>query len=155
MCYGLYISTDSEEDLAKRNSRLVRFRKVVDADENPCLQLLESPNKWYVGSESECSCTFRHLAPESSDLSFSEPEDWYKEEQIELDATRELYLVLDSLLANGHWVDLVDTWEGSEGPTAPKQVKTIDVSFDGITEKSFRLIEGYKFRLTKAGTPRL
>ncbi len=87
MCYGVYVSTDSSEDLATRNTDLVRFEKVADPLSDPCITLLDFPSQWYVGSKSRCSCTFRHLT--SIELGFSEPVDWYTEEQEELDATRE------------------------------------------------------------------
>ena len=76
MCYGVYISTDSPENLAERNSALVRFEKVTDVDAAPCIGVLDFPNQWCVGSKSGCSCTFRHLY--SIELGFGEPESWYK-----------------------------------------------------------------------------
>lgn len=146
MCYGVYISTDSSEDLARRNSELVRFEKVTDPSTDPCIRLLDFPNQWYIGSKSGCSCTFRHLA--SIELGFSEPEDWCKEEQDELDATLELYSILAFLLSAGHKVDLVDRWEGS----GPEDIKTLDVSLDDVSEKAFRMFENHKFRFKKGKT---
>jgi hypothetical protein len=103
MCYGVYISTDSKQDLTSYNTDLLRFEKVADPGSDPCISLLEYASRWYVGSKSGCSCTFRHLM--SIDLGFSEPVDWYKEDQEELDATVELYAALDSLLTSGHQVE--------------------------------------------------
>src|SRR3990172_5989413 len=108
MCYSVYISTDSSEDISKRNSELVRFEKVTDTNDDICTKLLEFPNRWYVGSKSGCSCTFRHLL--SIELGFAEPVDWYKEEQDEINATGELYSALDALLSSGHRVDILDRW---------------------------------------------
>lgn len=79
MCYGVYISTDSTQDLTSHNTNLLRFEKVVDPESDPCISLLEYASRWYVGSKSGCGCTFRHLT--SIALGFSEPVDWYKEEQ--------------------------------------------------------------------------
>lgn len=143
MCYGVYISTDSTEDLSKRNSELVRFEKVTDPNADPCTQLLDFPHKWYVGSKSGCSCTFRHL--KSVELGFGEPEDWYKEEQDDREATRELYRTLASLVSSGHEVDLVDRWEG----TQPEDITTLDVSLDDVSESAFRMFEDHKFRFKK------
>ena len=143
MCYGVYISTGSDEDLSKHNSELVRFEKVTDSNTDPCTRLLEFPNQWYVGSKSGCSCTFRHLS--SGEPMFCEPEDWYKEEQDELDATRELYGILVSLLSSGYGLDLLDRWEG----TQPEDITTLDVTLDDVSESAFRLIENHKFRLKK------
>lgn len=146
MCYGVYISTDSTEDLATRSSDLVLFEKVTDSDSDPCISFLDHPNRWYVGSKSGCSCTFRHLM--SIDLGFSEPVDWYKEGQDELDATRELYRVLSDLVRSGHELDLVDRWEGSK----PEDIMTIDVALDDVSERAFRMFEDHKFRITKEKT---
>ena len=49
MCYAVYISTDSPINLSESNSDLVRFEKVTDPYSDPCISLLEFPNKWCVG----------------------------------------------------------------------------------------------------------
>ena len=146
MCYGVYISTDSPENLTNRNTDLVRFEKVADPESDPCIALLDFSEQWYVGSKSGCSCTFRHLM--SIELGFGEPEDWYPEEQDEIDATRELYAVLTSLLSSGHHLDLIDRWEGSQ----PDAITTLDVSFDEVSDTTFRMFEDHKFRLKKEKT---
>ena len=143
MCYGVYISTDSSEDLTKRNSELIRFEKITDTNDDPYTRLLDFPNRWYIGSKSGCSCTFRHLL--SIELGFSEPVDWYKEEQDEINATRELCSTFDVLLSSGHQVDLLDRWQGVK----PEKIVVLDVSLDVVDEKSFRLFENHKFRLKK------
>ena len=139
MCYGVYISTDSFEDLARRNSELVRFEKVSDPSADPSIGLLDFPNKWFIGSKSGCSCTFRHLS--AIELGFGEPEDWYEEEQDDLEATGELYGTLVLLLKSGHKVDLVDRWEGS----GPENMRVLEVSLDDVSKKAFRLFEDHKF----------
>jgi hypothetical protein len=143
MCYEVYLSTDSREDLTVRNSELVRFKRVSDPDADPGIRLLDFPNHWYVGSKSHCSCTFRHL--HSVELGFGEPVDWSPEGQDEIDATRELYATLTALLSSGHRVDLLDQWNG----TQPAGVTTIDVSLSDVSEKAFRLFENHKFRLNR------
>jgi len=143
MCYSVYISTDSSEDLTKQNSDLVRFEKITDTNDNPCVRLLDFPNRWYIGSKSGCSCTFRHLL--SIELGFSEPVDWYKEERDEINATRELYSTLDALLSSGHQVDILDMWQGIR----PQNIVVVDVSLNVVGKKSFRLFENHKFRLKK------
>lgn len=148
MCNAVYISTDSAEELGKRSSDLVRFERVTDMGSDPCISLLDFPNKWYVGSRSGCSCTFRHLLPESLELGFHEPESWFKEEQDEIDATCELYRTLEHILSAGHRLDLVDRWEGS----TPDDITTIDVSLDDVSEREFTLFEDHKFRLMKGQT---
>ena len=142
MCYEVYLSTDSPEDLTTRNSELVRFR-VVDPGTDPVIRLLDYPQCWYVGSKSECSCTFRHL--HSIDLGFGEPVDWYPEEQDEIKATHELYATLSSLLSSGYHVDLLDQWNGAQ----PVGITTLNVSLNDVPANAFRLFENHKFRLKR------
>ena len=52
------------------------------------------------GRRAGCSCTFRHLA--GWELGFDEPQDWFPEEQDNLQATAELYRVIASLVQGGH-----------------------------------------------------
>ena len=147
MCYEVYISTDSQEDLATRNSELLRFKRVADLSTDPGILLLDFPNRWYVGSKSGCSCTFRHL--HAIELGFGEPVDWYPEEQDEIDATRQLYVTLIFLLSSGYQVDLVNLWHGAQ----PTDITTLDVSLGEVSEKAFRLFENHKFRLYLRRTP--
>jgi hypothetical protein len=142
MCYRVYISTNSVDDLSERNSELVKFEKVTEADSECFIDLLEFPNKWYVGSKTDCSCTFRHLAG-GSDFEFEEPQDWCQEEQDNIDATLDLYSSLVFLLSLGYKVDLIDQWYEAKR----EDIITIDVSLDTVSQKKFRLFENYKYRL--------
>lgn len=143
MCYTVYLSTDSSNDLSVHNTQLVRFKKYEVNTDDPIVTLLDFPHQWHVGSKSECSCTFRHLM--SIDLGFGAPVDWYHEEPDELNATRELYSIIVSLLLTGHQVDCIDKWEGTE----PEDIQTLEVSLDEVPPETFRLFENHKFRLTK------
>lgn len=147
MCYVVYISTDSPEDLQKRSTDLVRLQKVTDPITDPCTTLLEYANRWFVGSKSQCSCTFRHSS--SLDLGFSDPVDWYPEEQDHIDATGELYLTLNDLLSSGYHVDLIDLWNGAQ----PGDIASSEVSFDVVSSTQFRMFENHRFRLTKGPSP--
>ena len=140
MCNILYVSTDSPADLTARNTDLVRFERVTDFEPCPYDLLLAYSCKWYVGSKSGCSCTFRRQGS-PCDLWFGEPEEWFDEDQDELDATRELYAALVSLLDGRYRVDLVYAWEG----TPPADIVTIEVSFDDVSECAFRLFENHRF----------
>lgn len=144
MCYSVYISTDSSENLSELNSQRVKFEKLSGLNDASCTALLDFSNKWYVGSKSGCSCTFRHLT--STELGFSDPVDWYEEEQDELDATRELYATLSNLLGSGHQVDLIDSWQGAR----PQDMITLDVSLDEVSPTAFRLFENHKFKLKRS-----
>ena len=141
MCYSLYLSTDSPADLRVCSTDLVRFQKAEDYEYKSAfiINLLEFPNRWFVGSKSGCSCTFRHLS--TAEPWFGAPEDWYPEEQVDLDATRQLYDVMLTLLRSGQSVDCIDIWAGAE----PKDLKTTPVLLDDVPRESFRLFENYRF----------
>ena len=138
MCYELYLSTSSTEDLSRYNSEWISFESPDHLDDR-YTGILENERKWYVGSKSGCSCTFRHLA--GGDLGFDEPQDWLPEEQDELQATAELYRVIASLVQGGHEVDCLDLWPGAD----PARIKTMSVSLSGVAEKAFRLFEDHQF----------
>lgn len=142
MCYLLYISTNSEHDFAVNNSKLVKFEKVTDKDEELPAEILRCPNIWYVGSATGCSCSFRHLM--APDLGFSEPVDWYKEEEEEIEATKQLYDILKNELDKGSAIEIVDKWTR----TGLKDIKEMNVSFSDVSRNQFRLIENYKYILT-------
>ena len=139
MCYAVYLSTDSLANLSNHNTELVRFERINISSKDPVVELLEFVHKWYVGSKTGCSCTFRHLT--SIELGFAELEDWYHEEKDELEATQQLYEVISSLLLSGNKVDCLDRWEGVQ----PEQIKTLEVSLTAVSKKTFRLFENYRF----------
>ena len=139
MCYALYLSTDNQKDLTKHNSDLVRFEPILNDDENHFTMLLKNRNKWYVGSKSGCSCTFRHL--KSIELGFGEPEDWYREDQEEIDATKELFHLIEQLIFCEDQVDCISIWEGSD----PEDVVKMDVQLSFLSEVSFRFFENHHF----------
>ncbi len=143
MCYSVYLSTDAPEDLSFHNSELVRFKRLSDSNNDPTTVLLDYSQRWYIGSKSGCSCAFRHLM--SIELGFSDPVDWYKEEQDDIDATQELYSIFIKILSSGYRIDLIDSWQG----TQPGDIKTLDVSFTDISINAFRLFENHKFNLKR------
>ena len=141
MCYSVYLSTNSKSDLSQRNSDLVRFERLTACNSDPCTVLLEHEKRWYIGSRSGCSCSFRHLS--STELGFSDPVHWYDEDKEDIEATKELYSTLSDLISSGHQVDLLDVWHGTE----TDDIVTITVSLNEITGTSFRLFENHKFKL--------
>jgi hypothetical protein len=146
MCYAVYISSDSPEDLSSRNSGLIRFEKLIDDHPDPCTKLLGFPNRWSVGSKSGCGCTFRHLI--SIELGFSDPVEWCDEGQDEINATGELYATLRAVLSSGYSVDVLDRWKGAR----PAGIVVLDVSLDEISRSAFRLFENHLFKLSKSKT---
>lgn len=142
MCYSVYLSTDSSADLTARNSPLLRFTRASDVTPNCCIDLLEYPEKWFVGSKSECSCTFRHL--HSIELGFGAPVDWFPEEADSIDATGELYDTLSWLLSSGSHVDLLDQWAGADC----ERIATLEISLGGVSRQAFRMFENHVFRFS-------
>lgn len=138
MCYVLCLSTSSDEDLTRFNSRLINFARTTD-DEKACAAVLMYPHKWYVGSSTGCSCSFRHLS--GDELVFDEPQDWFPEGQEEVEATVELYRVIEALVSAGHQVDCLDSWYD----TTHDETKSMKVNLRIVSEKTFRLFEDYHF----------
>ena len=139
MCYSLYLSTNYSADLTRYNSELLKFKR-LDAAANDRINHLRHGQRWYVGSKSECSCTFRHLP--SVELGFAEPVAWYPEGAAELRATAELYRLIARLVAAGHQVDCLDIWEGADLQAISEQV----VNLEAVSETAFRLFENYHLR---------
>lgn len=88
MCYTVFLSTNSRENLTKYNSHLLHFIR-MDGEEDRLVGLLQHPEKLFVGSKTGCSCSFRHLV--STEIDFGEPVDWYPDEEDSIKATIELY----------------------------------------------------------------
>jgi hypothetical protein len=143
MCYMVYMATDCADDLSCESSDFVRFGKPSVETHSPCPLILKYAHKWFIGSKSECSCTFRHLSRDSVGIGFGVPEDWFPEEQDEIDATRQLYDILKVIVQRGHQVELLDCWSGEEQEDAV----TIDVSLKKVPVQYFRLFEGHVFNL--------
>ena len=138
MCYSVYLSTDSEEDLARESTELVRFEKLLNGD--PVMSLLEHENRWHVGSKSGCGCTFRHLA--SIELGFGAPVDWYPEEDDEIKATLSFQTVVRRMVREGHRVDCIDAWSGA----GPMDIVVKEVELEALADVEFRFFENHHFR---------
>jgi len=138
MCYMLYVSTSSRIDLSRYNSEYLRFGP---PERGACPQptILENEYKWFVGSMSECSCTFRRLA--GGDLGFDDPQDSLPEDEDEIKATAELYRVIASLVQAGCKVDTLNIWLDDN----PVQPTRIPVSLAEVSKKAFRFFENYHF----------
>lgn len=145
MCYAVYLATDCPDDISRRSSELVRFERPALEAGSVWPPALTHESRWFVGSKSHCSCTFRHLDRQSADLGFGAPVDWFPEDQDALDATRQLYEVLQDIVQREHRVQVLDCWNGneSEAPVA------LDVTLSEVPMEHFRLFEGYVFNLTR------
>ena len=141
MCYMLYLSTDCAEDLAARNSDLVRFEK--PDPRFPAPPALKNDHVWFVGSKSGCSCTLRHLCRGNTNFDFREPQEWFPEESDAIAATKQLYAVLDEIVRRGGQVDLADVWISEEIPP----LQPLEVSLSKVSADCFRLFESHLFTL--------
>jgi len=139
MCYLVYISTDSAEDLSEHNCSLIRFEKNFGNHSPGIMDILLYKYPWYVASKAGCSCTFRHLT--SIELGFSKPVDWYHEEPEEIKATQLFYDVVSSLIFSGKKLDCIEIWSG----TKKDQIKNLKVDLPSVGRDEFRFFENYHF----------
>ena len=149
MCYALILSTTSDEDLSLMNTDMIRFGQPV-ADRYP-MNALSYPNKWYVGSRTECSCSFRHIVEPEQD--FGIPEEWFPEEASNIEATLTLIGLVRSLIAKGEHVDCVDYWEGDIDKHQFPVSITVDLS--RIRDEEFRLFENHHFDFVRGQETRV
>jgi len=137
MCYVLLLSTSSAADLSAESTPLVRFEK--PADDETLAQSLHHSYKWYVGSSTGCSCTFRHVM--SREMGFGKPEDWSPEQAEEIAATGAFIAVVRKLLDAGHQVDCLNFWNGA----GAGEITKLDVDLSIIADNEFRFFENYHF----------
>ena len=137
MCYALILSTTSNEDLSQFNREEIQFNQQVP-DRLPVNMLLY-PNKWYVGSRTGCSCSFRHLYEPG--LGFGVPEDWFPEEESDIEATKIFIHIVRSLLTKGESVDCLDAWEGSSEMSFAR----LHVNLSQVRDEEFRFFENHHF----------
>src|SRR5579872_6073182 len=98
MCYALYLSTTSPEDLASESSELLRLERKDPPAE--VAAKLGFPHRWFAGSASICSCTFRHLMDPG--LGFGKAQDWNPEDADALAATLQFVAVVRKVQAARH-----------------------------------------------------
>lgn len=137
MCYSIYVSTDSNQDLSGDNGELIHFRKEAIAE--PFSTLLRHENQWFLGSKSVCSCTFRHLF--STELGFSEPVDWFEEDEDQIEATLLFIKIVRRLIVQGHQVDCLDAWYG----VAKEDITEMKVNLKDLDDEQFRFFENQHF----------
>ncbi len=137
MCYSIYVSTDSNQDLSDGNGELIHFQKEAIAE--PFNTLLRHENQWFVGSKSVCSCTFRHLS--STELGFSEPVDWFEEDEDEIEATLLFIKIVRRLIDQGHQVDCIDSWYG----VTKEDITEMKVNLKDLDDEQFRFFENRHF----------
>ena len=156
MCNLVHFSTTSQEDL----SLLPHDNYIVqhpDEDSAPHIAHLQHPNKWYLACRfGGCSCHFRHLGmfvidPRTGNMigvadgEFLTPEqDSYDQsDEQEREDAKAVYDLIARLLAEGHQVDLLDSWNGED----LDQLRSLEVSLSRVPRDAFRFFDGYRFIL--------
>ena len=77
----------------------------------------------------------------SADFGFSEPVEWFQENDENIIATRHVISVIRTLVAGGAQVECVDLWFGSlEGSPA-----AMDVDLASVSDSAFRFFENHRF----------
>lgn len=142
MCHLIYLSTNSDQDLATLPSDLFSFVRPSKAEIEQMKGLLRHQNVWYLtGAYGGCSCHFRHLLWESTSLGFGDPEDWFPEDEDDIASTHAVYDAISDLVKQGYKVDLVDQWSGDPVETS------LEVSLCEVTRTKFRFWAGHRFEL--------
>ncbi len=139
MCYVVLLSTTSDADLARHNSEFLRFERELPGC--AAVAALRYPNRWYVGSKSGCSCTFRHL--HSTELGFGPPVDWYPEEADEIAGTLAFVAVVREIVEAGARVDCVDAWTKEAGTNTAGE--RLEVDLGEVGDADFRFFEDRHF----------
>jgi hypothetical protein len=139
MCYVVVLSTTSDEDLSRHDTALLSFTR--ELPDESAVALLAYPHRWYVGSKSGCSCTFRHL--HDTELGFGPPVDWYPEDADEIAATKEFITVVRRLVQGGAKVDCIDAWSGESGTAGFGEPLTVDLA--AVADADFRFFENRQF----------
>jgi hypothetical protein len=140
MCYSVYFSTDSSEDLAKSPSVFYSVCPFEVESDSQVVDLLGYTQRRFLESRyGGCSCHFRHSMTEE----FGPVEDWDPEDADDVEATEHFYDLLSRILAEGHRLDIVDIWTD----TPVQDVRSIDVFLHRLPRDQFRFLEGIRFEL--------
>ena len=145
MCYAVYLSTDSAEDLSVHNSKLLHLsREPKPSPRIPGVDRLRYDHIWHVGTVSGCSCTLRHSTATNSE--FVEPSEWeYEDEWESIAATHELYELITYLKSHGYRIDCLNTWEGERYPNESQAISLYRIKLTDVSKTHFRLFEYHHF----------
>jgi hypothetical protein len=141
----IVLSTTSEKDLSELNSPLINFSR--DLPNVPEVSLLKFPNKWYLGSKEGCSCGFRHLDHGNEELGFSDPVDWWPEDDEYIEATKEAVSAFMAIAKDSAQLDCIDAW-ASDVKKSPILHGEMNVNLGRLPVSSFRFFEGHRFEIT-------
>lgn len=140
MCYSIYLSTDSPQDLAAEVFAHLQFgMPAPDPAHEELLPLFAHPRRWYLSRREYggCSCHFRHSMDEAT---FEPPQDWFPEDADDIAASREAYRAFRKIVSDGYGLDLISVWDMETA-----EVKKLVVPLSSMGEDSFRFFSGYRF----------
>lgn len=161
MCNLVALSTTCPDDL-RRIEQACCLLEPLDEDD-PLYSLLEHPHRWFVSSQyGGCSCHFRHWSgwytkpwetgPDGAPVhhretepNFGPPQDWFPEEDDDVQATAEFWDILQGLVAAGQAVEVLCVWE--RPPGTGYELRTHDVSLREVPREAFRFNDGWRFRI--------
>ena len=144
MCNSIIVSTTSGQNLSALPTDLFQFRPPTEDDQTFARQYLKYPHIWYLsGRDGGCSCHFRHLLAESSDLGFRGPEEWWDEDTDEVESTQAVYDTFKSLVESNERVDLINAWNDK----MTENWQSIEISLTVVTRESFRFFENFRFEI--------
>lgn len=147
MCYMTVLSTSSPLDLSQFDTSLVKFSKQLPGI--PEEVFLQHQHHWYLVSQHQCSCGFRHLDRGNEDILFSAPVDWWPEEPEDLEATKHVVRIFKNLSQQGEKLDCVDAWVGNEREE-PSLDGTLVVNLAEVKDDCFRFSSGHRFEFVYA-----
>jgi hypothetical protein len=146
MCYLVFISTNTEEDLADLSTGRFSFERACGPDSSSARKILKHKNLWNLLSRnSGCSCGFRHLSVESGPLEFEPPQDWAEVDPDDVISTQEVYDFFSELVDQGYSVDVVDIWNEEN----IEDVQSCEIHLDAISREAFHFFEGWRFELCR------
>jgi len=145
MCNTIYLSTTSNQDLSALSGSYFQIVQPTTEEVEFAEKYLRYAHVWaLLGPHGGCSCHFRHLLAESSDLGFRDLEEWWDEDNDHVISTRAVYDSFKSLVDRGEKLDLINAWEFH----MTDDWECIDVSLAGVTRETFRFFEDFRFELT-------
>lgn len=139
MCYYVYLSTDDDMDLTAYNTAILNFDQNLDQGEKAPLDVLQFAHKWYVGSKTNCSCTFRQIY--STEQGFDVPQEWCYEEPDAIEATKQFYDVVAKLTERGKRVDCVSWW----ADTPADKLVNMNINLTTVSKETFLFLENHHY----------
>lgn len=147
MCNFILLSCDANIDLKQYERDFIRLEILTEDDlvKNPESTYLSYPYKWLLTSKATpgCACGFRHVIHIYHDMGFGVPEDWQEEDDEDIAATKEFYLMVKDLNKQGIKVDSFDLFDHNEGKT--NSLGKMEINTSHLDAEAFRFFEQMVF----------